>query len=144
MITNTKQMKEQLRIGLTGNKTYENKIQIKNFLFKLKQQTDKEIVVVSLGDQNGADRLIKKYALEFGYKYQECNPEYTTKNLYSLLSESHYGKPYTPRSIHVRNKIFCSYVDKCVVFDDTNLSDIKVVNLVKLFKKHKKPLIVLE
>lgn len=144
MITNTKQMKEQIRIGITGNKTYENKIQIKNFLFKLKQQTDKEIVVVSLGDQNGADKLVKKYALEFGYKYLECNPEYTAKNLYSLLSEGHYGKPYTPKSIHVRNKIFCSYVDKCVVFDETDLSDVKVVNLVRLFKKHKKPLIVLE
>ncbi len=143
MITSTKPMKEQIRIGITGGKTYENRIQIKSFLFKLKQQTDKEVVVVSLGDQNGADKLVKKYALEFGYKYLECNPEYTTKNLYSLLSENHYGKPYTPRSIHVRDKIFCSYVDKCVLFDNTSLSDVKIVNLVKVFKRSKKPIIVL-
>lgn len=137
------QTEKPIRIGITGGRTYENKIQIKKFLHKLKDQTDTSIVVVSLGDNSGADKYVKKYALEFGYQYQECNPEYTSKNLYSILSENHYGKPYTPKSIHVRDKIFCSYVDKCVIFDNTNMSDIKIVNLVKLFTRRKKSLIVL-
>jgi len=134
---------EQLRIGITGGRTYENKIQIRKFIHALKTQTNQSIAIVSLGDQHGADKYIKKYALEFGYVYQECNPEYTTKNLYSILSEAHYGKPYTPKSIHVRDKIFCMYVDKCVVFDNTNMADVKVVNLVKLFTRRKKSLILL-
>ena len=138
-----KQTTKQIRIGITGGRTYENKIQIKKFLHKLREQTDHKIVVVSLGDAAGADRYVKKYALEFGYTYEECNPEYTNKNLYSILSEAHYGKPYTPRSIHVRDKIFCSYVDKCIVFDNTDMADIKIVNLVKLFTRKKKSLIVL-
>lgn len=136
-------MSKQIKIGITGNKTYENKLQIKNFLHKLKSQTDQNIAIISLGDSNGADKYVKKYALELGYVYQECNPDYTQKNLYSILSEAHYGKPYTPKSIHVRDKIFCMYVDKCVVFDNTNMTDIKIVNLVKLFTRRKKPLIVL-
>lgn len=137
------QIAKSIKIGITGGRTYENKIQIKKFLHKLKEQTDEKVVIVSLGDNNGADKYIKKYALEFGYQYQECNPEYTTKNLYSILSEAHYNKPYTPKSIHVRDKIFCMYVDKCVVFDNTNMTDIKIINLVKLFTRRKKPLIVL-
>lgn len=137
------QTEKPIRIGITGGRTYENKIQIKKFLHKLKDQTNTSIVIVSLGDSSGADKYVKKYALEFGYQYQECNPEYTTKNLYSILSENHYGKPYTPKSIHVRDKIFCSYVDKCVIFDNTNMSDIKIINLVKLFTRRKKSLIVL-
>lgn len=138
-----KQTDKPIRIGITGGRTYENKIQIKKFLHKLKEQTNEAIVIVSLGDNNGADKYVKKYALEFGYAYEECNPEYTTKNLYSILSEAHYNKPYTPKSIHVRDKIFCMYVDKCVVFDNTNMTDIKIVNLVKLFTRRKKSLIVL-
>lgn len=137
------QTEKPIRIGITGGRTYENKIQIKKFLYRLKDYTNTSIVVVSLGDNSGADKYVKKYALEFGYQYQECNPEYTTKNLYSILSENHYGKPYTPKSIHVRDKIFCSYVDKCVIFDNTNMSDIKIINLVKLFTRRKKSLIVL-
>lgn len=135
--------KKQLRIGITGNRTYENKIQIKNFIHKLRNQTDSDIVIVALGDASGADKYIKKYALELGYSYQECNPDYTQKNLYSILTEAHYGKPYTPRSVHVRDKIFCSYVDKCVVFDSSDMTDVKIINLVKLFTKRKKPLILL-
>lgn len=137
------QTEKPLKIGITGGRTYENKIQIKKFLYKLKEQTTDDVVIVSLGDGSGADKYVKKYALEFGYQYQECNAEYTNKNLYSILSEAHYGKPYTPRSIHVRDKIFCMYVDKCVVFDNTNMEDIKINNLVKLFTRRKKPLIVL-
>ena len=138
-----KQTSNQIKIGITGGRTYENKLQIKKFLHALSKQTDQSIAIVSLGDQNGADKYVKKYALEFGYVYQECNPEYTNKNLYSILSENHYGKPYTPKSVHVRDKIFCTYVDKCVVFDNSDMTDVKIVNLVKLFTRRKKPLIVL-
>jgi len=137
------QIAKQLKIGITGGRTYENRLKIKNFLHKLKEQTDNAIVIVSLGDSNGADKYVKKFALEFGYTYEECNPEYTNKNLYSILSEAHYGKPYTARSVHVRDKIFCMYIDKCIVFDNSNMADIKIINLVKLFTRRKKPLIVI-
>ena len=137
------QTEKPLKIGITGGRTYENKIQIKKFLYNLREQTTNDVIIVSLGDNSGADRYVKKYALEFGYQYQECNPEYTNRNLYSVLSEAHYGKPYTARGVHVRDKIFCIYVDKCVVFDNTNMVDIKIINLVKLFTRRKKPLIVL-
>ena len=131
-----------MRIGITGTRTYENKRQIKEFLYKLKLNNP-DVVIVGLGDKSGGDQYVKKYALELGFAYQECNPDYTSKNLYSILSESHYGKSYTPRSIYTRDKIFSSYVDKCVVFDNSNMSDIKIVNLVKMFTKKKKPLILL-
>lgn len=131
-----------MKIGVTGTRTYENKRQIKEFLHKLKQ-TNPDAIVVSLGDKNGGDFYIKKYALELGLTYRECNPDYTNKNLYSILSENHYGKPYTPKSIFTRDKIFTSYVDKCIVFDNSNMSDTKIVNLVKMFTKKNKPLILL-
>lgn len=133
----------KITIGLCGSKTFENKAKIKMFIFKLKEQTDSQIVIVGMGDKDGADRYIKKYALEFGYEYREMNPPHTQKNLYSLMSEAYYGKPYSNKNFFVRNQIYCQYVDKCVIFDDTNMQDKKIVNLVKqLTKAHKKAIIV--
>ena len=130
-------------IGITGTKTYENKLKIKTFIHKLKEQTEHSIVIVSLGDRNGADLYIKKYALELGYTYREMNAPHTPKNLYSLMSESYYGKPYNNKSYHLRGQIYCSYIDKCVVFDDSNTTDKKVNNLLKQLKKVRKKAVII-
>lgn len=133
----------KILLGITGTKTYENKIKIKNFIHKLKEQTDAEIIIVGLGDQHGADKYVKKYALELGYQYCEMNAPHTTKNLYSLMSESYYNKPYSHKNMFVRNQIFCQYINKCVVFDDSNTTDKKVNALIKQLTKARKKAIIL-
>jgi hypothetical protein len=133
----------KLTLGMTGSKTFENKGKIKTFIHKLKDNFDGEIVIVGLGDQNGADKYVKKYALELGYNYKEMNPPHTNQNLYSLMSENFYGKPYSARNLFTNSKIFCSYVDKCVVFDDTNTTDKKVHNIIKQMTRSKKKTIIL-
>lgn len=133
----------QILVGITGSKTFENKLKIKNFIHKLKEHTSDEIVIVGLGDPYGADKYVKKYALEFGYTYREMNPPHTVKNLYSIMSESYYEKPYSAKNLFVRTQIFCSYVSKCVMFDDTNMSDKKLINIVKQLTKVKKKAIIL-
>ena len=134
---------DKLILGITGTKTYENKIKIKNFIHKLRENFKGDITIVGLGDQNGADKYVKKYALELGYDYKEMNPPHTNKNLYSLMSESFYEKPYSNKNFFMSSKIFCSYVNKCVVFDDSNTTDKKVNNLIKQLTKVKKKTIIL-
>ena len=104
----------KILIGVTGSKTYENKIKIKSFIHKLKEQTQDSVVIVGLGDRDGADKHVKKFALEFGYEYQEMNPAHTPKSLYSAMTEAYYNKPYHPRNFHQQLKIFGQYVHKCV------------------------------
>ncbi len=130
-------------LGITGSKTFENRMKIKMFIHKLKEQTDEQIVIVGLGDRDGADKHIKKYALELGYEYKEMNAPHTTKNLYSLMSEAYYDKPYSNRNHFLRSQIYCTYIDKCVVFDDTNGTDKKIVNLIKQLTKARKKAIIL-
>lgn len=130
-----------MRVGITGTKTYENRAKIKNFMFKLKEHAD-EIVIVGLGDKDGADRYVKKFALEFGYAYKEANPAHTPQNLYSLLSEQYYNKPYSPKNFFTRNKVFAQYIDKCVVFDDSNTMDFKVVATIKAMTKVRKQTVI--
>lgn len=130
-----------MRIGITGTKTYENKAKIKNFMFQLKNHAD-NVMVIGLGDRDGADKYIKRYALEFGYSYREANPAHTPQNLYSLLSEQHYNKPYTPKNFFTRNKIYTQFVDKCVLFDDSGSGDLKIITLVRDFAKARKQVVI--
>lgn len=130
-------------IGLTGSKTFENKRKIKEFIFKLKEYKETEVTIIGMGDLLGADRHIKKYALEMGFVYKEMNAPHTVKNLYSLMSDGYYDKPYSNKNLFLRNQIYCKYIDKCVIFDDTNLTDKKIVNVVnQLTKLRKKSIII--
>ena len=133
----------KIRIGLTGSKTFENKNKIKDFIFRLREQTDREVVIVGLGEKNGADKYVKRYALEFGYQYQEANLQHTPVNLYSMMGESYHGKPFTPKNFHIRNKIFAGYVDSCVVFDDTNGTDKIVSSVIAQLNKVKKRVVMI-
>lgn len=133
----------KILLGVTGTTTYENKTKIKDFIHKLKQQTEDQIVIVGLGDLYGADKYIKKYALELGYTYCEMNAPHTTKNLYSLMSEAYYEKPYSHKNMFLRNKIYCQYIDKCILFDDSNEADKKVKVLIKELAKTQKKAIIL-
>jgi hypothetical protein len=130
-----------MRIGITGTKTYENRVKIKDFLFKLKDFDD--VTIIGLGEKEGADRYIKRFALEFGYEYKEANPPHTPQNLYSMLSEQHYNKPYSPRNFFTRNKIYAQYIDKCVVFDDSSCKDSKVVAIVNALTKVRKQTVII-
>ena len=130
-------------LGIVGSKTYENKMKIKTFIHRLKSQTNETITIVSLGDKNGADKHVKKYALELGYDYREMNPAHTPKNLYSLMTEAYYDKPYQAKNFHQQVKIFASVVESCVVFDDTNQQDKKVINVIKQLNKTKKKAVII-
>ena len=133
----------RIRIGITGSRTFENKAKIKTLIFKLKERTNDTIEIVSLGDKNGADKYVKKYALELGYEYKEMNPAHTTKTLYSLMTESYYQKPYAVKNLHQQVKIYSQYVDSCIILDDTNNQDKKVQSVLKqLTKSNKKAIII--
>jgi hypothetical protein len=98
---------------------------------------------VGLGDKDGADKYVKKFALEFGLEYKETNLPHTPQNLYSLLSENFYNKPYSPKNFPMRNKIFVNYVDKCVIFDDTNGRDKKLGLLMKSINSSRKKVVIM-
>ena len=83
---------EDMRVGIIGSRTYENKRKIKQMVFELKQKFGNELTIVSGGCKDGADRYARKYALEMDCKYVEFNPAHTVRNLYSALHNAYYGK----------------------------------------------------
>ena len=112
-----------MKIGVTGSNNYEDKRKIKQFLFKFKDKPDTEIIC--RGNKNGADKYIKKYALEFDLTYVEVQPAHTSRSLYSALPESYFNKPYSIRNYFIQRNIYIKQCDKFVIF---NTQDDKIIN----------------
>jgi predicted Rossmann fold nucleotide-binding protein DprA/Smf involved in DNA uptake len=104
----------------------------------LKQEYGTDTIIVSGGAKEGADRYAKKYALELGLQYEEYPPSHFSHNLYCPLPESRYGKEYSPKNYHVRNKIIVGTSDYIVAFkkigEDSKGTD-STINYAKKFSK---------
>lgn len=83
-----------MNIGIIGSKHYENVRRIKDLLTSLKEKFGKNLVIITGGTTSGAEKYVKKYCLEFNIQYREFNPANTEFNLYSVMSEDYYGKPW--------------------------------------------------
>ena len=107
-----------MRVALIGSQTYENRTEIKDLVWNLKQKVGDELIIVTRGNKQGVEKWVRKFALEMGVKYIEYNPAHTTMSLYSGMNEDYYGKPYHPtQPLHqydcvVRNS------DKIIYFGD--------------------------
>lgn len=130
-----------IKVGIIGSTIYENKIKVKEILFNLKNKYGNTVEVVSRGGTNGAEKYVKKYALEMGLQYKEFNPSHTNRNLYSAMQESFYGKPYQPFNFMLRDKMFSSYVDVCFCLTEDLNSSVK--NCIQNLDKNKKKYVIL-
>ena len=124
-----------MKIAIIGSRTYENTRKVKNLLTELRMKFGDDLVVISGGAKQGADKYVKKYALEFGLNYKEFNPAHTPQNLYSAMSEGYYARS----QFHHRNMLIardCDYMIALVPKGaKTNGTESAVKQAVKLNKK---------
>ena len=132
-----------MKIGIVGSRRYENKKRIKDFIFKLKQEKGVDTTIVSGGCKDGADRYAKKYALEFGLQYEEYPPSHFPHNLYCGLPESRYGKEYSVKNYHVRNKIIAGTSDYIVAFIPKGIESKGSMSTIQYAKKFEKKYIII-
>lgn len=132
-----------IKVGITGTTTFENKIKIKSFIHRIKQELKEEVVIVGVGDKQGADKYVRKYALELGCQYKEANLPHTPPTLYSMMTEAFYDKPYNVKNYHLRDNTFTRYIDRLVIFDNSQGTDRKIGNLVKAANKHRKKTVII-
>lgn len=107
-------------------------------IFQLKNKFGEDLIIVSGGCPNGADRMAKKYALEMGCYYKEFNPSHTPQNLYSVMSEAFYGKEYSPKNFFHRNKLLAKSVDYLIAFipsDDPSKGALHTIKEANKFGK---------
>ena len=132
-----------MKVAVIGSRDYQNIRKIKITLFELKRKFGDKLIIISGGAKHGADKFVRKYALEFGMRYREFNPAHTTKNLYSAMSDDYYDKPYHVSQFHHRNMLIARACDVMMAFipngDNANGS----LSAIKNAKKLKKPVTII-
>lgn len=121
---------KHMRVALIGSEKYENRNEIKDLVFKLKQKYGDDLILITRGYKNGIERWVRKFSLEMGCKYIEYNPASTPMNLYSGMSEEYYEKPFHPtQPLHQYNCIV-ENADKLIYFGDILKSEYNHFNRV--------------
>ena len=128
-----------MTIGITGSNKYENKRKIKQFLFKFKDQP--KIEIVCRGNRDGADKYVKKYALEFGLNYIEVPVAHTARSLYSQLPDAYFNKPFSIRNYFIQQNIYIKQCDKFIIFGTQG--DKIINNLLNAINKLEKNIIII-
>ena len=132
-----------MKVAIIGSRRYENKRKIKEFIFKIKNQYGEDTIIVSGGAKQGADKYAKKYALELGLQYEEYPPFHEVHNLYCTMPESRYGKPYSIKNYHARNKIIAGTSDFIVAFIPEGVQSDGTFSTLNYAKKFEKKYIII-
>tara|TARA_Y100001937_G_scaffold128749_1_gene207580 strand:- start:5771 stop:6172 length:402 start_codon:yes stop_codon:yes gene_type:complete len=133
-----------MKVAIVGSRRYENKTKIKKFIFRLIEKYGETVTVVSGGCKDGADRYAKKYALELGAQYREYPPFHEVHNLYCVLPENCYSKPYNVKYFFVRNKQIAQNSDIIVGFIPKGVKSDGTLSTLKYAKQFNKKVMVID
>ena len=113
----------KIKCAIIGSREYTNKRKIQEFIFKLKEKYNGEVIIVSGGAKYGADKYAKRYALDFGLEYHEFPPYHAPYKMHRVLERFFYGKPYNVGNYHSRNKKLVEHSDMVIAFVPTNVTN---------------------
>ena len=105
-----------MKIAIVGSRKYENKIKIKEFIFKCKEQFGDKLEIVSGGCKYGADKFAKQSTVELDLKYVEFPPSHYNWNMHCKLPATQYNKPYYVSNYFKRNKQIAEYCHMVIGF----------------------------
>ena len=132
-----------MNIAIVGSRKWADKTKIKDFLYKIKNEYNNSVTIVSGGCKLGADRYAKKFALEFDMKYVEFPPAHAPHNMHCILPTFKYGKPYAVWHFFDRNHKIAEYSDIIVGFIPKGVKSNGTMSTVNHAKKlNKKTLII--
>ena len=131
------------RVAVIGNMHWQNKRKIQETLQKLRAKLEDELIVVGAGGNEGANKMVKKYAIEFGIQYEEFNPSFSGYNMYSAMPESYYGKSYHFSQLHHRMKLIAQRCDYMMILTNEPKLDPILETAFKQAKKLEKPVVIL-
>ena len=133
-----------MKVAIVGSRRYENRTKIKKFIFRLIEKYGETVTIVSGGCKDGADRYAKKYALELGAQYREYPPFHEVHNLYCVLPENCYSKPYNVKYFFVRNKQIAQNSDIVVGFIPRGVKSDGTLSTLKYAKQFNKKVMVID
>mgnify|MGYP001274596587 FL=1 len=105
-----------MKVAIIGSRSYTNKRKVKQFIWELKQKFQDNLIIVSGGAKEGADKYAKQYALDFDISYNEFPPYHEPHNIHCVYGAFRYNKPYNVGNYHRRNKDLVEHSDRVVAF----------------------------
>ena len=141
------------RVAMVGSMKYENRRKIKDFIFKVKKQYGDSAIILSSGGGRapnliaegrggiGAEGYVKKYALEFGLKYEEYPPCHYSWDINCPLKKENYGKPFSPVNFMKKNKQLAAKSSHIVMFIPRGVEWREEEHLRKYAKKFERKII---
>ena len=131
------------RVAVIGNTDWQNKRKIQETLQMLKRKFGDDLILVGAGGSEGANNMVRKYALEFGIQYEEYNPSFSGHNMYSAMPESYYGKSYHFSQLHHRMKLIAERCDYMMIMTNEDALDPVLKTAYNNVNKLKKPVVIL-
>ena len=125
-----------MKIALIGDEKYENRGELKETIFKLKEKFGEDLTIITRGKKNGVEKWVRKYALEMNLKYIEFNPAHTSRTLYSGMDDEYYDRPYHPTQPLHQYDCIVHNSDKIVYFGEITRKEFNHFN--RLLNKWKK------
>lgn len=132
-----------MKVAIIGNTGWQNKRKVRDVLFELKQRFGPDLTVLGAGGNEGANFMVRKYALEFEMQYQEYNPSFSGYNLYSALPESYYGKKYHFSQLHHRMKMLSQNCDYLMILTNETKLDPVLKTAYNTANKSEKKVVIL-
>jgi hypothetical protein len=137
-------MKSDLvKVAVIGNTGWQNRRKVQQTLQELKKRFSDALVILGAGGVEGANSMVRKYAIEFEIQYEEYNPSFSGYNLYSAMPESYYGKPYHFSQLHHRMKLLAERCNYMMIMTNEDALDPVLKTAYNNVKKLEKPVVIL-
>lgn len=133
-----------MKVAIVGSRSYQAASKVRDFIFQLKKKFGDDLVIISGGAKEGADRFAKKFALQFDVTYKEYNPAHTDYNLYSAMRKDYYNKPYHASQFHHRNMMIGNTCNVMVAFCPDGVVTKGTASAIKAAVRKKKPVTVIK
>lgn len=133
-----------MKVGITGSEHYQNTSKVKEILFKLKEKYKNDLIILSGGEKNGAEKFVRKFSIDFGIEYKEFNPAFTVKNLYSVMPDSYFEKPFHPTHRIHSDYLMMRDCDVMIILNSENeVLSSRLKSIVNKIKKINKPITII-
>ena len=132
-----------MKIAVVGSREYSNKTKIKEFVLTLKKKFGERLEIISGGQPQGADGIVKKVSLEYEIQYKEFAPAHYKYNIHCALPRKFYGAAYSTGHYHIRNDHIAKYSDMVIAFIPDNTKSSGTQDTLKRAKKYGKKTIVI-
>ena len=71
---NNSKNKRKMNVPILSSPKYENVRKLREFLHTIKEKLGTDVNIITRGNKDGGEKHIRKYAIEFGFRYTEYNP----------------------------------------------------------------------